>query len=691
MLKSLFSRFFKTIRRLFNFFFAPLAYAQNLKIIQKYLELAKAGDKVAQFKLVIHLMKEKPEKKKWPEIINWLTKSANSGLKEAQTLLGLLSKEGYGVLIKVDDAISWFEKAAELGDTVALIHLAAMENEGTYIPKKPKDLEKVLLNSAQEGNPFAQFNLAFRLNKDPNGNREETINWYRKASDGFRITGEKDDVFAQYHLGLIFKNGLDSPKNPIAALGWFQKAANHGFAKAQFMVGLMHLNGEGVKKNHKVGLRWLNKAAEQGLIIAKEKIETLFSKKPSAPFVLPKKPANALEFLQNAANLKGTNLPEHISRIFLCGECNHNDIIAQTKLFAFRGPKTPSPEELPYVDYLNILAIKNHHLRVKNIKKAAKRGNLYAQTEYAMLLSLGDGVPQNFTEAANWYSEAAEQGDAVAQNNLALIKYHGYGVPVDKADAFNRLSKAAYENENPTALLNLGIWFLYGDNFLSKNFATAFSCFKKAEEKGYPFADFYLGVCYAQGKFVSQNPQLATDYFKKACEKRVPNAFLYLGVAQSIGFGCPADIDKGKKLILQALELKIPRSLLFSSTLLTPNFDKFKFCKKVQSFFLDEATSHDDLAQYNLGLLYILGEIVNQNLAEGVKWLKKAATQENMHAQNCLGLMLANGKGVLQNYAGALLQFKNAAINGHIDAHFYLSIMYLDGLGVPQAPEEGIL
>ncbi|MBR5434202.1 MAG: sel1 repeat family protein, partial [Bacteroidales bacterium] len=52
-------------------------------------------------------------------------------------------------------------------------------------------------------------------------------------------------------------------------------------------------------------------------------------------------------------------------------------------------------------------------------------------------------VPENKTEAANWYRKAAEQGDKEAQNNLGVMYLNGEGVPQDKSEAESWFRKAA--------------------------------------------------------------------------------------------------------------------------------------------------------------------------------------------------------------------------------------------------------
>jgi TPR repeat protein len=66
----------------------------------------------------------------------------------------------------------------------------------------------------------------------------------------------------------------------------------------------------------------------------------------------------------------------------------------------------------------------------------------------------GNGTPQDYVEAANWFRIAAEQDYAVAQNNLALMYENGQGVSQDYAEAIKWYRKAA-ENGDVNALTNL--------------------------------------------------------------------------------------------------------------------------------------------------------------------------------------------------------------------------------------------
>ena len=72
-------------------------------------------------------------------------------------------------------------------------------------------------------------------------------------------------------------------------------------------------------------------------------------------------------------------------------------------------------------------------------------------------------------------------------------------------------------------------------------------------------------------------------------------------------------------------------------------------------------------AQFTLGWCYYMGEGVEVNLYEAVKWYRKAAEQGHAEAQNNLGSCYYNGNGVEQDYAEAVKWYRKAAEQGHAE------------------------
>ena len=73
----------------------------------------------------------------------------------------------------------------------------------------------------------------------------------------------------------------------------------------------------------------------------------------------------------------------------------------------------------------------------------ANGGNAKAQYNLGLMYANGQGVPQDYAVAVEWFRKAAEQGLAVAQSNLGLMYAKGQGVLQHNAVAHKWLNLAA--------------------------------------------------------------------------------------------------------------------------------------------------------------------------------------------------------------------------------------------------------
>ena len=96
------------------------------------------------------------------------------------------------------------------------------------------------------------------------------------------------------------------------------------------------------------------------------------------------------------------------------------------------------------------------------------------------------------------------------------------------------------------------------------------------------------------------------------------------------------------------------------------------------------AEEGDANAQTKLGLMYDKGDGVPQDFAEAVKWYRRAAEQGNAEAQYNLARMYRNGQGVPQDIAEAMKWCRRAAEEGDATAQFNLGALYANGQGVPE-------
>ena len=112
---------------------------------------------------------------------------------------------------------------------------------------------------------------------------------------------------------------------------------------------------------------------------------------------------------------------------------------------------------------------------------------------------------------------------------------------------------------------------------------------------------------------------------------------------------------------------------------------------------LARAQAGDAQAQTELGYVYAVGQGVEQNFqealrwflaatrqgyAESLKWLRMSAEGGYPTGQFKLGAMYANATGVTQDFAEAAKWYQLAAERGHMSAQFELGDLYIAGSGV---------
>ena len=88
------------------------------------------------------------------------------------------------------------------------------------------------------------------------------------------------------------------------------------------------------------------------------------------------------------------------------------------------------------------------------------------------------------------------------------------------------------------------------------------------------------------------------------------------------------------------------------------------------------------LAQNNLGILYLDGTGVAQNLPQAVHYLSLSAASGSALGQNNLGGLYRDGKGVKQDHARAKQWFSASAAQGNASAMYNLGLMQEQGQGV---------
>jgi len=127
----------------------------------------------------------------------------------------------------------------------------------------------------------------------------------------------------------------------------------------------------------------------------------------------------------------------------------------------------------------------------------AERGDPAAQYLIGFKYVRGDGVQQNWTEAAKWLRASSDQGHPDAQWSLATLYELGFGVSQNYEEAF-RLYRLAAAQGVVEAETNLGLYYLEGLG-TKQDSTEAYRWLRAASHEGIGEAEIGLGRIYENG------------------------------------------------------------------------------------------------------------------------------------------------------------------------------------------------
>lgn len=126
--------------------------------------------------------------------------------------------------------------------------------------------------AAERGDARAQFQLgqAYFLGDGEQRDHVAALAWYQRAAD-------QGDVEAMAAIGLVHAiGGHGVPEDEVLAAKWYRLAAERGSAQGQYNLGLMYLVGSaGTPADEAAASEWIGRAAAQGHSAAKFRLEQL--------------------------------------------------------------------------------------------------------------------------------------------------------------------------------------------------------------------------------------------------------------------------------------------------------------------------------------------------------------------------------------------------------------------------------
>ena len=332
------------------------------------------------------------------------------------------------------------------------------------------------------------------------------------------------------------------------------------------------------------------------------------------------------------------------------------------------------------------------------LQAAAETGDPAAQWALAQRYHSGQGVLQNFAEAARWAEAAAKAGNAEAQNLLGRYAFEGLGRAADRQAALRWFAAAsaqgapqhlfdhatalqassdpedlttaadlfaqAAEAGHPQAAVSLGVMFQEGQG-VAQDLDRARQLYEGPAAQGLARAQNNLGLLYARGSGVPQDYERAAALFAAAAEQGLRPAMTNLGVMYENGFGVPVDEDRAMELYRRGGGDSADKAL--PGVVYDPRLKPAD--PAARAALRQSAEAGDPVAQFQLGWLLLQGPGPTLDDRRRAAALFQAAAEKG-HAPSManLGLLYATGHGVLQDYVAAQMWLTLAGSAGLAEA-----------------------
>lgn len=223
-----------------------------------------------------------------------------------------------------------------------------------------------------------------------------------------------------------YRNALESHSDEACARAFaLAQKADTGNAEVQYIIGRCYQFGDGVEEDYQVARRWFSAAAEQGHLGALYEIGRIYSWELEDPNY------------DNWTTSYFDELSKWTEVALRSGDQAAKEIFGSVYVFCACG-HLPELYDVIKIDDATALTL---------TRAAADGGCAMAQYELGRRYELGDGVPQDYAEAARWYHKAAEKGSQYYYaEKLGEVYKKGLGVEKDYDEAIKWCHKAVVES-----------------------------------------------------------------------------------------------------------------------------------------------------------------------------------------------------------------------------------------------------
>lgn len=479
-----------------------------------------------------------------------------------------------------------------------------------------------------------------------------------KDLKSLKALADKGDAEAQYQLAEALFWGIGGNQDLKQAAVWSRASAKQGNAKGEYRLAVQLLLGQGMEstnENDKEGFEWLAKASE-GLQKLADQCDHDAQHK--------------LALLYLSGLIKGAeDNPYAVDR----------KKIADLMEKAANGGNVSSQFRLGLIHRLGLTGKPSNEKAIVWFRKAADNGSAYAAYDLWMIWMMFKQLqvqPVKLEEAKRHLKTAAEQGLATAQHQCGIALVEGLLGRIDQKAGIGWVKKAAEQGLAPAQML-LGAT-LTGDKILNQDLASSFVWLSLASssQSGKVRSEAKKFLAGIRDKIAPAN---RLDLYFQQVKKFRPKKSLVTrnfdlglqGAGSDITFPMRVDL-----LTAVAHEGNVAAMVTLGGVYRKAG----KIWKSI--VWLEKAAKKENKnACVVLAQILLTGNDVtmNPNVAQGIKWLRKAAELGDVRSMNGLGEYIINGevKGIKPEEG--VKWITKAADNGLASAQTNLGRMYING------------
>ncbi|KAG2373140.1 hypothetical protein C9374_012872 [Naegleria lovaniensis] len=449
-----------------------------------------------------------------------------------------------------------------------------------------------------------------------------------------------------------------------------KEATSRENAFSQWMLGTMHRTGNGMKQDKAAAHTWLERAANNGFLEAQYDLAQMIEN--NEVHVEGNAREKIFKWYDKAATAGHAKAQCALGKRYYLGWDGVQDHVKARELFLLSAQQGYA--EANY--QLGMMYIFNADWKgaIPWLEKAAEQSHLeamdYLGRAYYNIL--------DFDKALMWYKKSADNGCVNSQYHVGAL----YLYLRQPSKGLEYLEMAA-ENGHMEAKTNIAIYFKNAHEY-----GKAIKWYERVANEGSSLFQLELGSIYENGSCGQLSDESkALDWYMKCSSNNDQYGKL---ACYRIGEIYRCGKGSVNKNIAKAIEFYEKASSTFEGLLRLGLIYQLgeevqQDVNKALNYFERAAKAGSNVAQYHLGKIYLEGKIVTKNISKALNWLHMAANDQtvnfgtppsNHHAQFMLGLIYETGIFVTRDLDIATAWYEKAMKGGNRVARFHLHLLY---------------